>query len=312
MATLAHLLARADENRGCTQNTCPVSESVYGYRPSLGATIFFLILFALSGCLYAWQGLKTKTYFFTWAMILGSLSEILGYVAKLLLWNDPFSDTGFKMSVVLLTFAPAFYAAGIYYTLRHICLTFGPDFSRLKPAWYTYIFISCDLFSIVLQAVGGALASVADDDALLNAGDNVMVTGLVTQVFTLVVFGAFAADYAYAAYRHRHELNPATVELRRSLRFKLFIVALWVAFSCILIRCAYRVAELVNGWVHNPILHDQGLFIGLDSVAVGIAALALNVFHPGYCFPKEQEQIAQGIEKASGGGASDEEAGIGG
>lgn len=247
MATLAHLLARADENRGCTQNTCPVSESVYGYRPSLGATIFFLILFALSGCLYAWQGLKTKTYFFTWAMILGSLSEILGYVAKLLLWNDPFSDTGFKMSVVLLTFAPAFYAAGIYYTLRHICLTFGPDFSRLKPAWYTYIFISCDLFSIVLQAVGGALASVADDDALLNAGDNVMVTGLVTQVFTLVVFGAFAADYAYAAYRHRHELNPATVELRRSLRFKLFIVALWVAFSCILIRCAYRVAELVNG-----------------------------------------------------------------
>ncbi len=53
-------------------------------------------------------------------MVIGSLSEVMGYVAKILLWQDPFSDTGFKMSVVLLTFAPAFYAAGIYYTLKHI------------------------------------------------------------------------------------------------------------------------------------------------------------------------------------------------
>ncbi len=53
-------------------------------------------------------------------MVIGSLSEVMGYIAKVLLWQDPFSDTGFKMSVVLLTFAPAFYAAGIYYTLKHI------------------------------------------------------------------------------------------------------------------------------------------------------------------------------------------------
>ena len=242
------LLPRADPNRGCTKTTCPSSQSVYGYQPSLGATLFFLILFTLSSLTYIYQSTRRRTIFFTCAMVLGCFSEILGYVAKMLLWSDPFSDTGFKMSVVLLTFAPAFYAAGIYYTLKHICITFGSSFSRLRPQLYTYIFISCDVFSIVLQAVGGALASAAEDDALLEAGDNVMITGLATQVFTLVVFGLLAGDYALAVYRNRANLNAATADLRRSLRFKLFLVALWVAYFAILIRCCYRVAELCKGW----------------------------------------------------------------
>ena len=243
----ALLFARADPNQGCTESACPDTASIYGYRPSLAATLFFLILFFLSGLVYTYQGLKTRTWFFTGAMVLGSLSEVLGYVAKLLLWEDPFSDPGFKMSVVLLTFAPVFYAAGIYYTLKHICITFGADFSRLRPVWYTRIFISCDVFSIVLQAVGGALSAAAEDDAVLNAGENVMITGLVTQVFTLVIFGVLAADYGFAAHRHRHGLNPMTRELRSSLRFKPFIASLWIAFLGILIRCSYRVAELAGG-----------------------------------------------------------------
>lgn len=246
--TMSHLIPRADPNQGCTKATCSASKSVYGYQPSLAATLLFLTLFTLSGLFYTYQGTRRRTIFFTCAMILGCLSEVLGYVAKLLLWNDPFSDTGFKMSVVLLTFAPAFYAAGIYYTLKHICLTFGSSFSRLRPQLYTYIFICCDVFSILLQAAGGALASAADDDSVLRAGDNVMITGLATQVATLVVFGILAGDYALAVYRNRAHLNEATADLRRSLRFKLFLAALWIAYFAILVRCCYRLAELAKGW----------------------------------------------------------------
>ena len=115
--SLHYLIRRLNENGDCTKETCPTSDSIYGYRPNLAATILFLIFFTVSGCVYLWQGIRTKTKFFTYAMVIGSVSELLGYVAKLLLWNDPFSDTGFKMSVVLLTFAPAFYAAGIYYSM---------------------------------------------------------------------------------------------------------------------------------------------------------------------------------------------------
>ncbi len=59
-----HLLARANENGNCTQATCPVEYSIYGYRPNLGSVIFFLALFAISGAVYVWQGVKTRTKFF--------------------------------------------------------------------------------------------------------------------------------------------------------------------------------------------------------------------------------------------------------
>lgn len=291
MATYSNIVARLNPNGVCTKETCSATESVYGYAPYLSATIVFLILFALSGVIYLYQGIRYRhAWFFTGAMLLGCTSEFIGYIAKILLHNDPFSDTGFKMSVVMLTFAPAFYAAGIYYTLRHICLTFGSSFSRLQPRYYTWIFISCDVFSILLQAVGGGIASAGSDLTLVNIGTDIMIAGLSTQVATMFAFGVLAADYGLAVYRNRHNLNPATASLRNTTRFRLFIVALWIAYFGILIRCCYRVAELAGGWGRdNHILRDQGLFIALDSVAVGIATVVLNIWHPGYCFPKETQ-----------------------
>ena len=82
---------------------------------------------------------------------------------------------------------------------------------------------------------------------MLNVGDHVMLAGLVFQVLTLVVFGACAADYSFAVYQHRTQLNPETLGLRQSRRFRLFVFALWVAYLGILIRCTYRVAELAGG-----------------------------------------------------------------
>lgn len=308
-ALIPHLLARENENGDCTLGTCPVSDSIYGYTPSGAATIVFMIVFFLSGLVYAWQGYRTRTWFFTIAMLLGAVSEVIGYVAKMLLWESPFSNTGFKMSVVLLTFAPAFYAAGIYYTLKHICLTFGASFSRLRPKLYTWIFISCDVFSIMLQAVGGAVSSASTTLAVLHIGSDIMIAGLVTQVVTLLAFGILAADYAIRVYRNRQHLNPATASLRNTLRFKLFIVALWIAYFGILIRCTYRVAELAGGWTRsNHILREQGLFIGLDSVPVALAAIALNIWHPGYCFPKEERDVVAAVEKLGSESSSDEEA----
>lgn len=309
MSTYSNILPRLNPNGDCTVDTCDASQSVYGYAPNLAATLVFLIIFALSGVAYLAQGIKTRTYFFTIAMLCGAVSESLGYVAKLLLHNDPFSSLGFKMSVVLLTFAPAFYAAGIYYTLKHICLTFGASFSRLRPKFYTWIFISCDVFSIMLQAIGGGVSSASGNLSVLNIGTNIMIAGLVTQVFTLLVFGVLAADYGFSIYKHRQNLNPATASLRQTLQFKLFIVALWIAYIGILVRCCYRVAELVGGWSNsNAVLRDEWLFVGLDSVPCALAAVALNIWHPGRCFPKETQEVTVAEEKGVSGGNSDEEA----
>jgi len=144
-----HLYTRLDPNQGCTKAACDPILTIYGFRPSLPFTLLFLTVFAFYALAFLIQGLhprtRSKTWFFTTAMLIDSSSEVLGYVAKLLLYNDPFSDLGFKMNVVLLTLAPAFYAAAIYATLAQICLVLAPELSRLRPRLYTRVFISCDV-----------------------------------------------------------------------------------------------------------------------------------------------------------------------
>ena len=145
-------------------------------------------------------------------------------------------------------------------------MTFGAQFSRLKPQLYTYIFISCDVLSIALQAAGGGLSAAADDGgSLLQTGENIMIAGLVFQVVTLCVFAALAGDVFYSMYKHRNELAPETAPLRATRKFRLFIGATVFSFLCILIRCAYRIAELQGGW-GNPIMRNETDFIVLESV----------------------------------------------
>jgi len=129
-----------------------------------------------------------------------------------------------------------------------------------------------------------------------------MIAGLAFQVFTLCLFGALAAEYFIRAYKHKNELNPATFELRRSMRFRLFLGALVLAYAAILIRCVYRVAEMAGGW-GNSIMQNEAMFTGLDSFMVALAMIALNLFHPGLCF---NDRRAERLGEKHRGGSSDE------
>lgn len=117
------------------------------------------------------------------AVSLGCLAECIGYVGRIMMSNNPYDDLGFKIQIVLLIFAPAFLAAGIYLTLKHVVIQFGEEWSRLSPNWYTYVFIACDVSSLVLQSAGGAMAATADPGE--NTGDigtSIMVAGIIWQV----------------------------------------------------------------------------------------------------------------------------------
>ena len=94
----------------------------------------------------------------------------------------------YKTQLIVIVLAPSFLAAGINLTLKHIVLSFDVSLSRLKPAQYTWIFIPIDFSCICLQAVGGGLAASAGDTGnmtVLEAGNNIIVTGIVLQVVNL-------------------------------------------------------------------------------------------------------------------------------
>lgn len=101
----------------CTLELCPVEWSVYQYRPSLAANLTFLVLYTLLGGIHIFLGWRWRSWWFAVFMILGCISETIGYVGRLLLWKNPFSFPGFMLQVTCVAGAPVFYTAAIYITL---------------------------------------------------------------------------------------------------------------------------------------------------------------------------------------------------
>ncbi|KZL86460.1 rta1 like protein [Colletotrichum incanum] len=274
---------------------CEGVQSYYMYRIALAPNVLFVVLFALSLIAFlATYAATRRGLAFNIAMSLGVVTEIIGYAGRIMSWSNQWEESGFMIQVCALTIGPAFLAAGIYLCIRQIVTAFGPDNSRIPPEWYTRIFIPCDLTSLILQAVGGALASVANHRREpTRTGDNIMIAGLAFQVLTMLLFMLVAADFALRTHlrtRRAHLPNlsvaldnhPAMVRLRASRRFKAFLSALALATACVFVRCVFRVVELSGGWT-GPLMGRQDLFVGFEGVMIAAAALALNLFHPALC-----------------------------
>lgn len=87
------------DNANCTVSVCPIEMSVYGYRPSLPASSVLIALYAICMVIQIGLGWRHKAWGFMAAMVLGCLDEIMGYVGRILYWQNPWGDTGFIMQI---------------------------------------------------------------------------------------------------------------------------------------------------------------------------------------------------------------------
>ncbi|KAI5792556.1 RTA-like protein, partial [Peziza echinospora] len=255
----------------------------FEYRPSLAMNGLLTALFAIALLSNIVQGIKYKTWSFMAVMSIGCALEIGGYIGRLLAYNDMISEGPFLLQIVLLTISPAFFAAGIYLCLSRIIVIFGADISRIPPKAYTWLFVSCDFVSLILQGTGGGMASTNSKSPQM--GTNVMLGGLGFQVFTLVLFIALCAEYGLRVRSTlasgERQLDPMHASLRNSMRFKAFLVALAVSTIAILIRSIFRVIELSQGW-DGDLMGNQTTFFILEGIMVILAVLVLNACHPGW------------------------------
>lgn len=155
---------------------------------------------------------------------------------------------------------------------------FAPDLSRFNPQLFYWIFIPFDVICLILQAAGGAMSSNSNGDDRL--GVNVSMAGLALQVVVLTAFVVCFADYMV-----RYVRSGRT----RSFGWRLNTFFLGLASSVLLIlaRCAYRVAELKDGY-NGSLIREEIPFIILEGVVIVIAAIALCFGHPGLVFGRDE------------------------
>ena len=87
----------------CTKLTdiCTFEESVYGYKPSLGANAFFAAFFGICCVVNLVLGIRYRTWSYMVAVGAGCLLETIGYAGRLIMRDNPFADSGFIVSLHL-------------------------------------------------------------------------------------------------------------------------------------------------------------------------------------------------------------------
>lgn len=163
-------------------------------------------------------------------------------------------------------------------------VVYGEHFSRLRPRTYTVFFVSCDIFSLVIQAVGGSLTSSATNDSARQRGVNILIAGLTLQAASLATFITLCAEYAYRVRKHsKAERNPDFDQLRAKRRFIYFEYAISIAALFIFVRCVYRRIELAQGF-DGEIANAEVPFLILEGPMIMVAVLLMTIYHPGLVF----------------------------
>ncbi|KAI5249727.1 putative RTA1 domain protein [Aureobasidium subglaciale] len=268
----------------CTLQTCCFEQGFLDYPPNLGVSVAYLTIFGIFMLAQLGIAIYYRTWAFGFAMFGGLILEIIGYTGRILIRSNPFDMNIFLAYFIPLGLGPAFLTAAIYITLGHVVIVFGEQYSRLKPKTYSLVFVCIDIFSLCIQAVGGALTATADEPVARQNGTDVLIAGLALQAVSLATFILLSADFLRKVKRgNKDERNPDFENFRSKKSFKLFQFALPIAALVIMIRCIYRVVELCQGF-GGQLANEEIPFDILEGPMIIIACICLTVFHPGFVF----------------------------
>ncbi|KAF2106755.1 RTA1 like protein-domain-containing protein [Lophiotrema nucula] len=290
----------AMQSKYCHVGECPMAWAKVQYRPTIPGNAIYLVCFFILLGFQLFYGIRKKTWTYMGTVSIGLLLEIIGYIGRLMLHQNPFIMNNFLTNLIPLTIAPALLTAGIYLCLGRVITAIGSENSRLKPKMYTYIFVGCDLLSLVLQAIGGALAATAKTSNGSTTGKNVMVAGLICQVISMFFFLTIWGDFALRSRRARisgalSRTAPSLyADLRSTRTFQFFQWSLFVATILIFVRCLYRVAELWNGF-NSHLANDEATFMIFEGPLIILAVAAMTAFHPGRVFDNLWVPAGQGV-----------------
>jgi hypothetical protein len=247
-STHGNATLQANPDTLCTIATCDLSLAHLTYLPSLGGNALYAALFGIFMVGQAYLGIRHRTWGFMIATISGLLLEIIGYIGRIMMHNNPFNKNSFLLYLVCLTIAPVCLSAAVYLCLARIVVAYGEDASRFRPATYTLLFCCCDFFSLLLQAIGGAIASSAGNHNSTQLGVNIMLAGLSVQVASLFLFACLCGEFALRLFQNPMSWNRKHESIYNSKLFKAFLIGLAVATLTIFIRSTFRVAELSGGF----------------------------------------------------------------
>ncbi|KAF7317508.1 hypothetical protein MKEN_00837300 [Mycena kentingensis (nom. inval.)] len=306
-SALFHLLSRSREDE---------SEALrsYGYIPTEAVAIVFLVLFGISTALHTAQAAYYRVWWLFPTAVLCGLGELIGWGARLWSAINNNADMAFTIQISTTIIAPTPLLAAFFVIFARVVNQLGPHYSLIPGKYYGWIFVPCDMIALVVQGVGGGIASAADDNLeQANRGAKIMLGGIGFQFAVLVIFSVLLADFIVRVVRdapwRAPVAGPGSEDVGKTTgmtrRTALVLGALAFSTTALFIRSVYRTIELNDGWL-GRIIHTQVYFNVLDGAMVVLAIFTWNFVHPGvFLFPRKRKD---GAAPEKGGDTTDSSA----
>ncbi|CCM06469.1 uncharacterized protein FIBRA_08734 [Fibroporia radiculosa] len=274
----------------------------YGYVPTEWICAFFVALFSVSTLIHAFQVVYTRLWWlFPMACVAGIL-EIIGWSGRLWSSQNPLAKEPYLMQIVTTIIAPTPLIAANFIILGELIRHLGHCYSRLSAKAYMLVFVSCDGIALVVQAVGGAIASLAINQGkspepasvyILNSsvsliicimqGSHAMLAGIVFQLASITIYITLEMEFIlrFLYDRPLHIADEPSKAYKFDKNMKLMLFGLALSSVCIYIRSVYRTIELSGGW-QGYINTTQHFFDWLDGGMIVLAMFTINFFHLGF------------------------------
>ena len=174
-------------------------DSLYaGDIPKVSFNSVAMAFFAVLTIYQAGTGLYYKSWWFSIAVTLFTVGELIGYLGRVLSGNDIWhksldNENYFLLQFICLVIAPNFLNGALYYQHSKMIVLYGKAFSKKIDALsISIIFIVSDLICLIIQAIGGGMCGEAlQGNGSMSQGQDVFVAGLAIQTFSMAVFQLF-------------------------------------------------------------------------------------------------------------------------
>jgi len=252
--------------------------------PSFAAGIVFVTIFSVITAVHLGQALRGRAWWLLPTVVTGGVGEIIGWVGRLWGSKNPHSQNPFLMQITTTIISPTFILAANFVIVGRLIRRLGTKYSRLSPRQYTIVFCSCDVIALVIQSIGGGMASSAATAAGAQTGGRIALGGIVFQFASVVVYMLLTIEFLTRfalkkPFSRREEtLNGGRMIVLDS-KTKQMILGVGLSSLAMFIRGIYRTIELADGW-SGKIISVERYFIALDGAMIAFSMIALNVFHP--------------------------------
>ncbi|KAF9075731.1 RTA1-like protein [Rhodocollybia butyracea] len=267
----------------------PYNPLKYIASNTLTAIAFSLVLFvAIVQSWYTWKyGAK-----FMLSMTIGAYTFAFGISTRFGLHLHPESKGLYIVEYLFVVLSPCAFIAAEYVLLGRLARHLRCDKYLLVTARrITVTFISSDISTFLIQAIGGALSISANDEPLALAGSRVFLAGLALQLLSFLTFTCIFLFFLYRVRKCEPEVYVQDQQLVWYKDWRALAGTMIVSCIGILIRSVYRTIELSEGF-QGRLATSEPFFYGLDTLPLFIAIVVYLPFWPGRFIPRAGVPVA--------------------